>query len=98
MRFMKGWLEKSIRQSITASDPGNGRRGYGGARPPEPGPQIKAIPASHAPNGAPATLYPGFEPRRDPFDRMSAAQALIETLRVATPDSEIAALGADTIW
>ena len=31
VRFMKGWLEKSIRQSITASDPGNGRRGSGGA-------------------------------------------------------------------
>ena len=35
---------------------------------------------------------------RDPFDRMIAAQGLIETLRVATPDPEIAALGADTIW
>ena len=35
---------------------------------------------------------------RDPFDRMIAAQSLIETLPVATPDSEIGALGADTIW
>jgi PIN domain nuclease of toxin-antitoxin system len=37
-------------------------------------------------------------PHRDPFDRMIAAQSLIETLPVATPDSEIGALGADTIW
>ena len=36
-------------------------------------------------------------PHRDPFDRRIAAQGLIETLRVATPDPEIAALGADTI-
>jgi PIN domain nuclease of toxin-antitoxin system len=35
---------------------------------------------------------------RDPFDRMIAAQSLIEALRVATPDPEIAALGADTVW
>lgn len=35
---------------------------------------------------------------RDPFDRMIAAQGLIEALRVATPDQEIAALGADTVW
>ena len=37
-------------------------------------------------------------PHRDPFDRMIAAQGLIETLRIATPDPEIADLGADTIW
>ena len=35
---------------------------------------------------------------RDPFDRVIAAQGLIEALRVATPDPEIAALGADTVW
>ena len=35
---------------------------------------------------------------RDPFDRMIAAQGLIEALRVATPDPEIAALGADRVW
>lgn len=29
---------------------------------------------------------------------MIAVQGLIEALRVATPDPEIAALGADTIW
>ncbi len=37
-------------------------------------------------------------PHRDPVDRMIAAQGLIETLRIATPDPEIAGLGADTIW
>ena len=37
-------------------------------------------------------------PHRDPFDRMIAAQGLIETLRIATPDPEITGLGADTIW
>ena len=35
---------------------------------------------------------------RNPFDRMIAARSLIEALRVATPDAEIAALGADTVW
>ena len=35
---------------------------------------------------------------RDPFDRMIAAQGLIESLAVATPDAEIRAFGADTIW
>ncbi len=35
---------------------------------------------------------------RDSFDRMIAARSLIEALRVATPDAEIAALGADTVW
>ena len=35
---------------------------------------------------------------RDPFARMIAARSLIETLRIATPDPAIAALGADTIW
>ena len=37
-------------------------------------------------------------PHRDPFDRMIAAQSLLEGLRVATPDEEIGALGADTVW
>ena len=35
---------------------------------------------------------------RDPFDRMIAAQGMMETLRVATPDPAIATLGADAIW
>ena len=35
---------------------------------------------------------------RDPFDRMLAAQGMMETIRVATPDPAIATLGADTIW
>ena len=35
---------------------------------------------------------------RDPFDRMIAAQGMMESIRVATPDPAIATLGADTIW
>jgi PIN domain nuclease of toxin-antitoxin system len=35
---------------------------------------------------------------RDPFDRMIAAQALIEKLPVITNDSEIAGLGAEAVW
>ena len=35
---------------------------------------------------------------RDPFDRMIAAQGMMETIRVATPDPAIAKLGTDTIW
>ena len=35
---------------------------------------------------------------RDPFDRMIAAQGMMETIRVATPDPAIAQLGTDTIW
>ena len=35
---------------------------------------------------------------RDPFDRMIAAQGMMETIRVATPDPAIATLGADTVW
>lgn len=35
---------------------------------------------------------------RDPFDRMLAAQAMIEQLEVVTRDPSIAALGARTIW
>lgn len=35
---------------------------------------------------------------RDPFDRMIAAQALIEDLTVVTRDREIAAFGCRTLW
>ena len=34
----------------------------------------------------------------DPFDRMLAAQAMIEGLTVATVDAAIAALGAKVVW
>ena len=43
-----------------------------------------------------AGSFPGSH--RDPFDRMIAALGLIESLAVATPDAEISAFGADTIW
>ena len=35
---------------------------------------------------------------RDPFDRMIAAQGMVQQIKVATPDPAIGALGADTIW
>ncbi|MDE0219285.1 MAG: type II toxin-antitoxin system VapC family toxin [Spirochaetaceae bacterium] len=35
---------------------------------------------------------------RDPFDRMIAAQAMVQKIKVATPDPALRALGADTIW
>ncbi len=35
---------------------------------------------------------------RDPFDRMIAAQGMVQKITVATPDPAIGALGADTIW
>lgn len=35
---------------------------------------------------------------RDPFDRMLAAQAMIEDLEIITRDPAIASLGARTIW
>ncbi len=35
---------------------------------------------------------------RDPFDRMIAAQGIIETLSVVTPDTAVEDLGAERIW
>lgn len=35
---------------------------------------------------------------RDPFDRLLAAQALIENLTLVTRDREIAAFGCETLW
>lgn len=35
---------------------------------------------------------------RDPFDRLIAAQALIEDLTVITRDPEIAAFGCKVLW
>jgi PIN domain nuclease of toxin-antitoxin system len=43
-----------------------------------------------------AGLLPG--PHRDPFDRMIAAQALIESLTVITRDKQLAGFGCRTIW
>jgi PIN domain nuclease of toxin-antitoxin system len=37
-------------------------------------------------------------PHRDPFDRMLAAQAIIEDMQVMTVDAQIAALGAKVVW
>ena len=52
-----------------------------------------AISARHA---LKAGGLPG--PHRDPFDRMIAAQGLIEEIPVASPDQELSALGAELIW
>ncbi len=43
-----------------------------------------------------AGLLPGLH--RDPFDRLIAAQALVEGLAVATCDEEFASFGCKTIW
>lgn len=37
-------------------------------------------------------------PHRDPFDRLIAAQSLVEDIPVVTRDPAIAELGAATIW
>ena len=37
-------------------------------------------------------------PHRDPFDRMIAAQSMIERVPVVTPDEQIETLGAERIW
>lgn len=45
-------------------------------------------------------LMAGFLPgrHRDPFDRMLAAQAVIENLTVITRDPALPALGCEVIW
>ncbi len=35
---------------------------------------------------------------RDPFDRMIAAQSILERLPVVTPDARIESLGAERVW
>lgn len=52
-----------------------------------------AITSAHA---ARAGMLPGDY--RDPFDRMLAAQSLLEDLPVLTCDPQIAGLGAETRW
>lgn len=47
-------------------------------------------------HGHRAGLIPGDH--RDPFDRMLAAQALIEDLGLVTADPELARLGARVVW
>ena len=43
-----------------------------------------------------AGTFPGSH--RDPFDRMIAAQSMLEGLPVVTPDEQIENLGAERIW
>jgi PIN domain nuclease of toxin-antitoxin system len=52
-----------------------------------------SITAAHALR---ASSLPGKH--RDPFDRMLAAQGILEEISVATPDPAIAALGAEKLW
>lgn len=47
-------------------------------------------------HGHRAGLLPGDH--RDPFDRMLAAQAIIEDLVLVTADPELAGLGARVVW
>jgi PIN domain nuclease of toxin-antitoxin system len=56
---------------------------------------ILAITPAHA--WSTRTL-PLFKDHRDPFDRLLAAQALVENLTVATPDSAFARYGVSVIW
>lgn len=40
-----------------------------------------------------------FDPvHRDPFDRMIAAQSLVERLRIVSKDKELSELGAEVLW
>jgi PIN domain nuclease of toxin-antitoxin system len=43
-----------------------------------------------------AAFLPG--PHRDPFDRMLAAQAVIEDLTIITRDPQLAGFGCRTLW
>ena len=47
-------------------------------------------------HAAKAGLLPGEH--RDPFDRMIAAQGLLENLPILTSDPRLAALGSETRW
>jgi PIN domain nuclease of toxin-antitoxin system len=54
---------------------------------------VLAIELAH---GQLAGQLPG--PHRDPFDRMLAAQSIIENLPLLTTDPELKALGASVLW
>jgi PIN domain nuclease of toxin-antitoxin system len=53
------------------------------------------LPVHHG-HSVKAGLLPGEH--RDPFDRLIAAQALVEKLTVVTRDAQIARFGCATIW
>jgi PIN domain nuclease of toxin-antitoxin system len=38
------------------------------------------------------------QPHKDPFDRMLAAQSLLETLPIVSADSQLRVFGASVIW
>ena len=47
-------------------------------------------------HGSTAGFLPS--PHRDPFDRLLAAQSMVENIPIMTVDTEIKALGAEVIW
>jgi len=53
------------------------------------------LPISHR-HGLRAGTYP--VPHRDPFDRMLAAQAELESMPLVTLDAELAQFGIERIW
>ena len=55
---------------------------------------------SELPISAAHALRSGILPgnHRDPFDRMIAAQSIIENLPVLSPDSSFAVFGAERLW
>lgn len=55
--------------------------------------QLMDITTAHAERAAQLSLA-----HRDPWDRMLAAQAIVEGMSVVTRDPAIAALGARTLW
>jgi PIN domain nuclease of toxin-antitoxin system len=57
------------------------------------GMQILALTPRHAIR---AGLFPG--PHRDPFDRLLAAQAIVEGLRIVSPDEKLKAFGVEPWW
>ncbi len=56
---------------------------------------MEHLPVTHG-HASEAGLMPGDH--RDPFDRLIAAQALVEKLTVITRDPQIAAFGCRTLW
>ena len=57
--------------------------------------QAEDLPVNHAHARLAGTI---LNIHCDPFDRIIAAQSIIEGLTVVTTDRQIAALGATTIW
>ena len=61
---------------------------------------LERLGAEHLPIRADHAILAGSlnGEHRDPFDRMLAAQSLIETIPIVTGDEAISGLGAPTLW